>query len=174
MSFPPPLPADDTRRTDEIISIPAMPSPSLVDPPETLQRTTLERSTFNGDGDLTSASHPLTSNPDQAETISQADEPGSSTKTQDETERVHFERVSAGEDAQQVIISTTLNSVYGRDVIVGARGSQLLGRMADSSVQQLSQDRAQVLLRTKEDATELRETVGFNRAYGIGRRLNED
>jgi hypothetical protein len=89
-------------------------------------------------------------------------------------EDVYFENVLAAEDAQQVVVSTIQKSVYGKDLAVKARGSQLLGQMADSSVQRLSQDRTKVLLGTKEDDKEPRETASFNQAYGPGYCLSQD
>jgi hypothetical protein len=62
---------------------------------------------------------------------------------------VHFEDVLAGEDAQQVVVSTQQTGVYRKHVVVEARGIQWLGQMEASSIQQLSQDSIKVLLETK-------------------------
>ena len=92
---------------------------------------------------------------------------------QDQLRNVHFENVLAAEDAQQVIVSTMQKGVFGRNLTVKAKGNQLLGQMADSSVHQLSKDRANVLLGAKECPKESREAVSFSRVHGAGHTLTK-
>ncbi len=91
---------------------------------------------------------------------------------QGRSEQVHFEDVSAGEDAQQIVVSTQETGVYGKKLVVEARGRQWLGQMEASSIKQVSQDRTNVLLKTIGDK-ESSESLSYNRAYGAGRRLNQ-
>lgn len=56
------------------------------------------------------------------------------------TERVNmFDEVSLGEDGHQVIVSTVGDLINARRVSAGARSTQLLGQMSDSTLQKIGQ-----------------------------------
>jgi hypothetical protein len=103
----------------------------------------------------------------------QTDEPHGPTQRASQMEGVHFENVSAAQDAQQVIVSTIHKAIYGRDLVVEARGSQLLGQIADPSVLQLSQNWVAVRLGVKEGEAS-KNTASFDHAYGAGHRLTRE
>lgn len=105
---------------------------------------------------------------DQYQNNLQADDHRSYTLHQDEIESVHFENISADEDAQQIIVSTTGKRVYGKDIAVKAKGNQILGQIAEPALQQLTQDHANLLLRMNE-GEESKENASFNQVYKAGR-----
>jgi hypothetical protein len=84
---------------------------------------------------------------------------------------VHFERVTAAEDAQQAILSTAEQPVVAKDVSVERRGGQYLGQMADASIQQLSSDRRTLLLGADEIQNTAKAVDKFGRC-GPGYRLD--
>lgn len=118
-----------------------------------------------------SASSHLTTQPNRTEDPPQVDEcpypPGRQGKTAD----VHFENISASPDAQQVLVSTVQKSLYGKSIVVEARGNQILGQMGDPSIQRLSQDRAAVLLAAQQESKQTEDTKSLVLASGPGRRL---
>ena len=110
----------------------------------------------------------------QVEPPSPANEPASAQSLPDRTEKVWFENVSAGEDAQQVILSTFQESVHGKDIDLKARGTQWLGQIDGPSIQQVSQDRKAVLLEMKEGKGPKSDTNFDRGVYGAAYRLNDE
>lgn len=117
-----------------------------------------------------SASSQLTIQPSRNEAFPQAVNPPSTPGRQVQTTDVRFENMSAGEDAQQVVVSTVQKSLYGKGIVVEARGNQILGQTEDPSIQALSHDRVAVLV-AQEESKEPRDTKNIVPAYGPGHRL---
>ena len=131
----------------------------------------LPRSDKDSENDAEASSN-LNNPLDRADRFSQTREPPAQSGPK-QTQRVRFEHISAGEDAQHVIISTFRGSVYGNDVVVEERGTPVLGQLEDRSVQCLSADRKEVLLSVQEEL-ETGDNTNFNVVYGAGHRQTEN
>lgn len=85
---------------------------------------------------------------------------------------VDFENITAADDALQVVVSTTNNSVRGRDIHTQTRAGHILGAMSDATLQRLSEDRTKVMLNAGADTTAAgsRQVV---KSYGPGRTLGK-
>jgi len=118
-----------------------------------------------------SASSQLTTQPNRTEDLPQVDECPYPPGRQGQTADVHFENMSASPDAQQVLVSTVQKSLYGKNIVVEARGNQILGQMGDPSIQRLSQDRAAVLLAAQQEREQTQDPKNFGPTSGPGRRL---
>jgi hypothetical protein len=81
-----------------------------------------------------------------------------------------FEGVSAAEDAHQVVVSTCGDLVSARNVTVGARSTQWLGQVSDTTLHQFSRDRGPIgVERTQSPNHEMVEK--FENKYGSGYKL---
>lgn len=92
-----------------------------------------------------------------------------------ETRTNVFEDVSVGEDSQQVIVATLGDLISAKRITAGDRGTQWLGQMSDSSLQQLSRDRgiekfdSAATEKTTKPRTEI--VTKFEGHYGAGYKL---
>ena len=82
-----------------------------------------------------------------------------------------FEDVSMADDGQQVIVATLGDLISAKRIVVGARSTQWLGQMSDTTLQQLSQDHVQG---KREPGTrpEVQTGTQFEDRYGTGFQLN--
>ena len=82
-----------------------------------------------------------------------------------------FGDVVLADDSHQIIVATLGDLISAKNVTAGARSTQWLGQMSDTSLQQLSQDHCR---RTMEKDTESRPEIDvqFNGRYGAGRKVN--
>ncbi|RMZ91198.1 hypothetical protein DV736_g1556, partial [Chaetothyriales sp. CBS 134916] len=79
-----------------------------------------------------------------------------------------FEDVRAADDGHQLILSTIGDLISAKRVTLGARSTQWLGQMSDSSLQQLSKDRG-VMASSEVDVEKGRH---FENRHGVGRTAN--
>ncbi|OQV10378.1 hypothetical protein CLAIMM_14390 [Cladophialophora immunda] len=82
-----------------------------------------------------------------------------------------FEDVSMADDGQQVIVATLGDLISAKRVVVGARSTQWLGQMSDTSLQQLSQDHIQGK-REHGPKPEVQTGTHFEDRFGTGFKLN--
>jgi len=82
-----------------------------------------------------------------------------------------FEDVSAAPDAHQMVVATFGDLISARRVNAGARSTQWLGQMSDSTLEQLSRDNNRFA--TEKAASRSNATVrDFEDRYGIGKKLD--
>ena len=93
-------------------------------------------------------------------------------ETTDHARVNEFQDVSAGDDSQQIIVSTIGDLISAQRVTAGARSAQWCGQMSDISIQQISRDRNQgtVGLTTEPKAM---TDAPFAARRGAGRNLKE-
>lgn len=79
-----------------------------------------------------------------------------------------FEDVNMADDGHQIIVATLGDLISAKRITVGARSTQWLGQMSDTSLQQLSQNHSSVAEGTRPDTE-----VGaiFEGRHGAGRKL---
>ena len=82
-----------------------------------------------------------------------------------------FEDVSTADDGHQLIVATLGDLISARRIIAGARSTQWLGQMSDTSLQKLSQDHGRG---TIKNDTEPRPKIvtQFEGRYGSGHKLD--
>jgi len=81
-----------------------------------------------------------------------------------------FEDVSMADDGQQVIVATLGDLISAKRIVVGARSTQWLGQMSDTTLQQLSQDHDQGK-REPGPKPEVQTGTQFEDCYGTGFQL---
>jgi hypothetical protein len=82
-----------------------------------------------------------------------------------------FEDVSMADDGHQVIVATSGDLISAKRIGIGARSTQWLGQMSDTSLQRLSQDHVQGK-REPGPKPEVQTGTQFEDRYGVGFQLN--